>query len=133
MRGFLIRLFVSVIGLWVASAIIPGLVIEGAETLILAAFLLGLVNAFVRPLFILLTLPITVLTLGTFLLVVNAAMLGMVAGLLDAFTISGFFAAFFGSLVISVVSWYASLFIGSAGNIEYIVMQGERHKDRHKR
>ena len=123
MRGFFVRLFVNVLGLWVAAAIIPGLVIDGTETLVLAAFLLGLVNAFVRPLFILFTLPITILTLGTFLLVVNTAMLGMVAGMLDAFTISGFFAAFFGSLVVSVVSWYAAIFIGPAGNIEYIVIQ----------
>ena len=129
MRGFFIRLFVGVLGLWVASAIVPGIEINGTETLILAAFLLGLVNAFVRPLFIILTLPITVLTLGLFLLVVNAAMLGMVAGMLDEFAISGFFAAFLGSLVISVVSWYASIFIGSTGSIDYIVIRKDINKN----
>ncbi|MDH5259007.1 MAG: phage holin family protein [Gammaproteobacteria bacterium] len=123
MRGFLIRLFVSVLGLWLASAIVPGLKIEGADTMILAALLLGIVNAFVRPLFILLTLPITILTLGLFLLVVNAAMLGLVASMLDAFSISGFFAALFGSLVMSVVGWYASIFIGPEGTIEYLIIR----------
>ncbi|MDH3326986.1 MAG: phage holin family protein [Gammaproteobacteria bacterium] len=122
MRGFVLRLFVSVLGLWLASAIVPGLEIDASETLVLAALLLGIVNAFVRPIFIIMTLPITVLTLGFFLLIVNAAMLGLVAALLEGFVISGFFAALFGSLVISIVSWYSSLFIGSGGNIEHIVI-----------
>lgn len=120
MPGFFLRWFIGVISLWVASAIVPGLNIEGTDTLILAALLLGIVNAIVRPLFIILTLPITVLTLGFFLLVVNAGMLALVASMLQDFTISGFWAAFFGSLVISIVSWYASIFIGPAGTIEYI-------------
>jgi len=120
MRGFLIRLIVSVVGLWIASAIVPGLDIDGVESLFLAAILLGLVNAFVRPFLIVVTLPLTVLSMGLFLLVVNTAMLAMVAGMMDDFSIDGFFAALLGSLIVSVVSWYASVFIGPAGNVEYI-------------
>ncbi len=74
-----------------------------------------------------LTLPITLLTLGLFLLVVNAAMLGLVASLLEAFTISGFWSAFFGSCVVSAVSWLASGWIGDSGRFEVLVI--ERHDD----
>jgi len=123
MPGFFIRLLISVLGLWLASAMVPGLVIDSANTMVLAALLLGIVNAIVRPIFIILTLPVTILTLGLFLLVVNAAMLGLVAAMLDGFMISGFFAAFFGSIVISVVSWYASFFVGPSGKIEYLVVR----------
>jgi putative membrane protein len=123
MTGFLIRLAIGMFGLWVAQAIVPGVHIEGAFTLALAAFLLGLVNAVVRPLLVILTLPITLLTLGLFLLVVNAAMLGLVAALLENFTISGFWAAVFGSIVVSVVTWAASAWIGPSGRFEVLVIE----------
>jgi putative membrane protein len=123
MAGFLIRLAVGMLGLWVAQAIVPGIHIEGTLTLALAALLLGLVNAVVRPLLVILTLPITLLTLGLFLLVVNAAMLGLVAALLDGFTISGFWAAVLGSVIVSVVTWAASAWIGPSGRFEILVVE----------
>ena len=92
MRGFLIRSLISALGLWIAAKLVPSMHFDGAGTLLLAAVLLGVVNAVVRPLFLVLTLPITVLTLGAFLLVVNAAMLGLVAALLDGFWLGGFWA-----------------------------------------
>src|SRR5262245_2762060 len=101
MKGFLIRLAIGMFGLWVAQAIGPGMHIHGAFTLALAAFLLGLVNAVVRPLLVVLTFPITLVTLGLFLLVVNAAMLALVAAMLEQFTISGFWSAVFGAIVVS--------------------------------
>ena len=123
MIGFLIRLAVGMLGLWVAQAIVPGVTITGLGTLALAAFVLGLANAVVRPLLVILTLPITLLTLGLFLLVVNAAVLALVAAMLDAFTISGFWSAVFGSCVVSLVSWLASGWIGPSGKFEVLVIE----------
>jgi putative membrane protein len=123
MKGFLIRLAIGMLGLWVAQAIVPGMTITGLGTLVLAAFLLGLANAVVRPLLVILTLPITLLTLGLFLLVVNAAVLALVASMLDAFTISGFWSAVFGSCVVSLVSWLASGWIGPSGRFEVLVIE----------
>ena len=80
----------------------------------------------VRPLVVILTLPATLLTLGLFLLVINAAMLGLVAWLFDGFTISGFWAAFFGALVISVTGWLASAFIGPRGKFETMAVRERR-------
>lgn len=121
MAGFLLRLLISALGLWLASAIVPGLEVRGAGTLLIAALLLGVVNAIVRPVLFVLTLPITIVTLGLFLLVINAAMLGLVAWVLTEFTISGFWAALFGGIVVSIVSWLASWFIGPRGRFEILV------------
>jgi putative membrane protein len=118
MAGFLIRWVVSALALWVAQALLPGIRIEGAGTLFIAALLLGFVNAIVRPLLIFVTLPITILTLGLFLLVINAAMLGLVAALLENFTISGFWSALAGAIVVSLVSWLVSSTIGSSARVE---------------
>ena len=124
MTGFLIRWVVSALALWVARALVPGIRIEGAATLWLAALLLGFVNAVVRPLLVMLTFPITILTLGLFLLVINAAMLGLVAALLERMTISGFWSALAGAIVVSLVSWLVSSTIGSSGRFEMFVVQG---------
>jgi putative membrane protein len=118
MAGFLIRWVVSALALWVAQALLPGIRIEGAGTLFIAALLLGFVNAIVRPLLIFVTLPVTILTLGLFLLVINAAMLGLVAALLEQFTISGFWSALAGAIVVSLVSWLVSSTIGNSARVE---------------
>ena len=126
MAGFLLRMAISAFSLWIASAIVPGVEILGTGTLLAAALLLGLVNAVVRPLAILLTLPFTVVTLGLFILIVNAAMLGLVAAMLDGFTLSGFGAALLGSIVTSLVGWAASWTIGPSGRYEVLVIE---HRD----
>jgi putative membrane protein len=118
MLGFLIRWAVSALALWVARALVPGLQIEGASTLWLAALLLGFVNAVVRPLLVFFTFPLTILTLGLFLFVVNAAMLGLVAALLERMTIAGFWSALLGSIVVGLVSWLVTTLIGSSGRVE---------------
>lgn len=123
MAGFIIRLLIVALGLWLASELVPGIEVSGVGTLLGAALLLGIVNAVVRPVFILLTLPLTVVTLGLFLLVINAAMLGLVAWVFDGFTIAGFWAALFGSIVVSITGWLASYFIGPRGRVEVIVVQ----------
>jgi len=123
MTGFLLRMAISAFALWVASAIVPGMVISGTPTLLAAALLLGLVNAVVRPLALLLTLPFTIVTLGLFILVVNAGMLGLVAALLDGFTLSGFGSALLGSLIVSFVSAAVSWTIGPSGRFEVMVIE----------
>ena len=123
MNGFLLRLAISAFALWVASRLVPGVEIDGGWTLALAALWLGVVNALVRPLALLITLPLTLLTLGLFILVVNAAMFGLVAAMLEGFHLSGFGAALLGALVVSITSWLASSFIGPKGRYEVIVMQ----------
>ena len=126
MPGFLIRLLVAALGLWFASELVPGIRVEGLGTLLGAALLLGIVNAVVRPMLVVLTLPFTVLTLGLFLLVINAAMLVLVAALFEHFFIAGFWAALFGSIVVSITGWFASWFIGPRGRVEVIVVRHER-------
>jgi putative membrane protein len=123
MRGFLIRLLVSALSLWVASALVPGMSLSGLGTFLLAAFLLGLVNAVIRPVAILLTLPFTLLSLGLFLLVVNAAMLALVAALLPGFALSGFWAALFGSLLVSLVGTVLSWTVGAKGRYEILAVR----------
>ena len=126
MLGLLIRLAIGAAGLWIASRLVPGMSIEGTGTLVLAAFLLGLVNAIVRPLAIVLTFPITIVTLGLFLLVVNAGMLALVAALLDGFRLAGFGSALLGSVVVSLTSWVANWTIGPSGRVEVIVVERRR-------
>jgi len=123
MQGFFLRTLITILGLLLASAIIPGVDIDGTGSVILAAVLLGLVNGFVRPVAFLLTLPITVVTLGLFLFVLNAAMFGLVAAMLDNFIVSGFWSAIFGSLVVSITSTIASWYIGPDGRIDVIVVK----------
>jgi putative membrane protein len=118
MIGFLLRAAIAALGLWVASEILDGLVFESPAKLIVAALMLGVVNAFVRPLAFILTLPLTVLTLGLFLLVLNAGMVALVAWIVPGFEISGFWTAVGAALIVSLVSWAASSAIGSTGRIE---------------
>ncbi len=104
MLGFFVRTAITAIALWVAVSIVPGLAARDGATLLLAAIVLGVVNAVVRPIAVFLSIPITILTFGLFLLVVNAGMLSLVAWLVPAFTVGGFGAALLGSLVVSIVS-----------------------------
>ena len=123
MAGFLVRTLITAIGLWLANTLIPGIDIETPGTLILAALLMGLVNAVVRPIAILLTFPFTIVTLGLFLLIINAAMFGLVAAFLEGFRVSGFFAALFGWLIVSLTSTVASWFIGPNGRYQILIIE----------
>jgi len=105
---FLLRAVFAALGLWVASAIVPGVNVTSTGSLIAAALLLGIVNAFVRPIVFVLTLPLTLLTLGLFLLVVNAAMIGLVAVMLDGFQVNGLGPGILAAIVTGVASWIAS-------------------------
>ena len=102
MRGFLIRAAVVALGLLLSSRIVPGVSIETTGTLILAALLLGVVNAVLRPLLIILTLPITLLTLGIFLLVINGLMIELVAWLLPGFHVASLWPAMLTAVVVGL-------------------------------
>ncbi len=123
MQGFFLRTLITLLGLLLASAIVPGVTIDGTWSVVLAAILLCLVNGFVRPIAFLLTLPITIITLGLFLFVLNAAMFGLVAAMLDNFVVAGLWSAIFGSLVVSITSTIASWYIGPDGRIDVIVVR----------
>ena len=111
---FILRALVAALGLWVASRLIHGIEVHGLKSLLAAAVLLGIVNAFIRPIVIVLTLPFTLITLGLFLLVINAGMLELVAMFLHGFKVHSFVAAILGSIVVSIVSWIGSWFIDAA-------------------
>lgn len=123
MTGLILRIAIVAFGLWLAYKIFPGLHFDSPGTLFAAALLLGFVNAVVRPIAVILTLPLTLVTLGLFLLVINAAMLGLVALLLSGFQISSFWTAIGASLVVSVISWVASGLIGNNGKFNVMVIR----------
>jgi putative membrane protein len=112
MVRFLIHVVVVALGLWVAAQIVPGVHFRDLETLVFAALLLGLANAVVRPILTVLTFPLTIVTLGLWLVVLNAAMIGLVAWLLKGFQVRDFIAVFLTWLVVTVVSWVVGLFVG---------------------
>lgn len=120
MVGFLLRAAISALGLWLASLVLPGIAFESPGKLAIAAVLLGVVNAIVRPIMFVLTLPLTLVTLGLFLFVLNAAMVGLVARLVPGFTISGFWTAMGAAVIVWIVSWLGSSLIGSNGRLERI-------------
>ena len=123
MRGFLLRLLISAGGLWLASKLSAGVRFDDGGTLVAAALLLGIVNAIVRPVAILLTLPLTILTLGLFLFVVNGAMVSLVAWMLPGFHLASLGAAIVAAIVVAVTGWLASSVIGPSGRIEVIAIQ----------
>ena len=104
MQQFLITWLATAASLFITTIVVPGLAIAGAPTALIGAAVLGFVNAIVKPILIIFTLPLTVLTLGLFLLVVNAIALGLVGYLTPGLTVSGFFPAIIGSVVLTFVS-----------------------------
>ena len=112
MLRFIVQFLVTAAGLWLASRLVPGVGFTDTTTLLLAAVVLGIVNAIVRPILTVLTFPITVVTLGLFLLVVNAATIGLTAVLLNGFEVNGLWPGIGAAIVTGVVSWIAGAFIG---------------------
>lgn len=127
MRGFLARLFITAFGLWLADLALGGVRIEAWPTLFVSALLLGLVNAFVRPLVIFLTFPLTLLTLGLFLLVINGAMVLLVSWLIPSFHIDGLGWGTLAAIVVGLTGWLANAFVGPRGQVEvWTVREKER-------
>lgn len=111
MLYFLLTWIVSAVSLMITARLVPGFEVDSWTAAALAAVVLGLVNAIVRPIFTILTFPITLLTLGLFLLVINAFMLWLVSFLTPGFEVASFFSAFIGSIVLTLVSTVLSQFI----------------------
>jgi len=126
MTGFVLRTCATGLGLWVAAALVPGITIEGVGTLVLAALIMGLINGLVRPAVIFFTLPITIVTFGLFLLVINAALFGATAALLGGFEVAGFFSALLGWFIVSLVSALASWYIGPQGRYQVLIVERRR-------
>ena len=114
MARFLARIVFAALGLWLAAAIVPGVSYNQLLSLIIAALLLGLVNAVLRPILFILTLPLTIVTLGLFLLVLNAAMIGLVAAIMPGFHVDGLTAGVLAAIITGVVSWIGGVVIGDA-------------------
>ncbi|MFZ4597160.1 MAG: phage holin family protein [Terrimicrobiaceae bacterium] len=110
MAAFLIRWIVTTVAVFAAERIIPGIVCDSTSALLGASLLLGIINAFVRPVLLLLSLPFIIVTMGLFIFVVNALLLLLVSAVIPAFHVEGFWSAFFGSIIISAVSWILSSF-----------------------
>lgn len=118
MKGFLVRLVITALGLWLADQLLPGITITGTGALIVSALLLGVVNAVIRPILLVLTFPLTVVTLGLFILIVNGISLGLVAWLVPGFHIAGLLSATLGAIIVGLTGWATSHFIGGSGKIE---------------
>jgi putative membrane protein len=118
MIGFIIRALITMGGLWLATQLHIGINAHSWKSLLGAALLLGIVNAIIRPILILVTLPVTILTLGLFLFVINGLMLGLVSLLPIGFHVHGLISAILGAIVVGLTSWVASWFIGPSGRFE---------------
>lgn len=105
------RWLVITVAILLASMMVSGIRVESLTTAVAAAAILGIINVFLRPVLLILTLPLTILTLGVFAFVLNALMLLLVAYFVPGFEVDGFFSAFLGALIISIVSWIANRFI----------------------
>ena len=108
MRGFISRVLITALGLWLADVMLSRMSFDDLPSMILSALLLGIVNAFVRPFIVVLTLPITLLSLGIFLLIINGAMVMLVARLMPAFHLEGLGTAVIASIVVGLTSWIAN-------------------------
>lgn len=113
--GFILRALIAAFGLYLATIWVRGFGADSAGTLVIAGLLLGVVNAIVRPIAIIFTFPITILTLGFFLLVINAGMVALVSALLPGMHVASFHAAFWGALIVTVTGWIGSALIGARG------------------
>ena len=123
--GFLLRVLVNALAIMLAAAVVPGIRVDSVLAALTAGLVLGLINAVVRPLLLLLTLPITLLTLGLFLFVLNGLCFWLVAAIVGGFHVSGFWTAVFGALVVSAVSWLLTALVSDSGRIVVITRTSE--------
>jgi putative membrane protein len=123
MQGLLIRWALNAFALWLVDQLVAGIHVAGAASLFFAALVLGVLNALLRPLLLLVTLPINLLTLGLFTLVINGAMLRLAAAAVRGFTIESFGSAVLGALLLSVISFCINLFVADSGRIQYLYIE----------
>ena len=127
MKGFVIRWVISAISLIITAAVLPGIQVGGVFSAFVAAAFLGIINAILRPLLLLLTLPINILTLGLFTLVINGFLLFLVANVIKGVEVQGFGWAILGALVLGLISWALNSLIGESGRVDVIELK--RRKD----
>lgn len=120
MRGIVLRWLTLTGAILLSSYMLEGIHVSGFLTAIGAAAILGILNAFFRPIALILTLPINVLSLGLFTFVINAIMLKMASGVISGFDVQGFWTAVFGALIISLISWLLNTFINERGQVDVI-------------
>ena len=123
MKGIFVRWLILTIAIIAASYLLDGIHVSGFFSAFFAAAMLGILNAFFRPILIVLTLPINILSLGLFTFIINALMLKMASGAIPGFDVYGFWSAVLGSLLISVVSWLLNSFISERGTVKYIDLE----------
>ena len=123
MVGLVLRMLLVALGLWIAAKVVPGISFDGWKSLLLTALVLGLVNAVIRPILIFLTLPITVLTLGLFLFIINAFLFYAVSRLVPGFMVDTFVHALLGSIVVGITSWIGAGFISHEGRVKTIYVE----------
>ena len=123
MNGLLIRWLILTVAILLTPYLVPGIYVTSFFSAFFAAAVLGILNALFRPLLIVITLPINILTLGLFTFVINALLLKMVSGVVPGFYIHGFLSAVFGSLIISLISWALNSFVNDRGGISYIELK----------
>ena len=123
--GFLIRVVVNALAIWLATEIVPGIETRGVTAVVVAALVLGLVNAIVRPVLLVLTLPLTLVTLGLFLFVLNALCLWLTSAVVPGFEVRGFWPAFWGALIVSALSWAVNGFVSDRGRV-VVITERER-------
>lgn len=121
MRGLLIRFAVTGVAVLLASAIIPGIEVESASAGLAAVIVLAILNALVRPILYLFSLPFIVLTLGVFMVVINALLLLLVAFLVKGFVVTGFWSSIGGAILISLVSGVLNLWVSEQGRMEIVI------------
>ena len=120
MKGILIRWLILTVAILSAAYLLDGMEVRGFTSAFFAAAVLGILNAVLRPVLIILTLPQNILSLGIFTFVINAFLLKMASGVIPGFEVHGFWPALFGSLIISLVSWLLSSLINDRGRVEVI-------------
>ncbi len=131
MRGLLLRWFILSVAIMAAAHLFPGIQVSNFGTALFAALVLGILNAFFRPILFILTLPINILTLGLFTFVINAILLMMTSGVIGGLQVEGFGSALLGSLIISLVSWLLSSFINDQGQVQSLDIELRRRRGDH--
>jgi putative membrane protein len=111
LKGLIVRFVFGVVGLWIAAHVVPGISYRNLGSLMAASPILGMINAVIRPILVILTLPLTLITFGLFLLVINAFTLWMVTLFLHGFHVHGFVAALIGAIIVSIASWFGQALV----------------------
>jgi len=124
MVGILIRWLITTVAILIVPQLISGVKVDSLGTALWAAAILGILNALIRPILFLLTLPLTILTLGLFILVINALMFQLAGALVSGLHVASFWSAFFASIIVSLVSWLTNSMVAGGGGETTVFVRG---------